>query len=454
MSKILIKNLKEIITMNDNRERLKDSSLLIEDNKIVKIAKNIEERDVDKVIDGSKYYLFPGLVNTHHHFYQTLTRNLPDAQQVELFDWLKYLYPIWANLSPEAVYYSTLLASAELLKTGCTTSSDQFYVFPKNQPDNLLDYQFDAAEDIGIRLHACRGSMSLSEKDGGLPPDNVVQTDKEIIDDSLRLIEKYHDSSAFAMKRLVLAPCSPFSVTEDLMVESVKLAREYGVQCHTHLAETKDEEKYVLDRFDMRPLAYMEKLGWIGEDIWYAHGVHLNTDELKKMAETKTGIAHCPVSNMKLSSGAAKVPEMISLGVPVALAVDGSASNDSSNMILEMKSAFLMHRLVHGMNSITTEDVLSLATNGGRDVLNQPAIGSLEEGKAADMFMISSERLGFAGGLYDPVSAIINTGDSQEVDYTIVNGKIVVENGKLTNVDEKEIISRTNEISRKMIVGR
>ena len=238
------------------------------------------------------------------------------------------------------------------------------------------------------------------------------------------------------------------------MVESVKLAREYGVQCHTHLAETKDEEKYVLDRFDMRPLAYMEKLGWIGEDIWYAHGVHLNTDELKKMAETKTGIAHCPVSNMKLSSGAAKVPEMISLGVPVALAVDGSASNDSSNMILEMKSAFLMHRLVHGMNSITTEDVLSLATNGGRDVLNQPAIGSLEEGKAADMFMISSERLGFAGGLYDPVSAIINTGDSQEVDYTIVNGKIVVENGKLTNVDEKEIISRTNEISKKMITGR
>ncbi|RCW50694.1 MULTISPECIES: 8-oxoguanine deaminase [unclassified Halanaerobium] len=453
MSKILIKNLKEIITMNDNRERLKDSSLLIKDNKIVKIAKNIEEKNVDKVIDGSKYYLFPGLINTHHHFYQTLTRNLPDAQQAELFEWLKYLYPIWANLSPEAVYYSTLLASAELLKTGCTTASDQFYVFPKNQPDNLLDYQFDAAEDIGIRLHACRGSMSLSEKDGGLPPDNVVQTDKEIIDDSLRLIEKYHDSSPFAMKRIVLAPCSPFSVTEDLMIESIKLAREYGVQCHTHLAETKDEEKYVQDRFGMRPLAYMEKLGWIGEDVWYAHGVHLNSKEIKKLAETKTGVAHCPVSNMKLSSGAAEVPEMISLGVPVGLAVDGSASNDSSNMILEMKAAFLMHRLIHGMNSITAEGVLSLATNGGRDILNQPVIGSLEEGKAADMFMISSERLGFAGGLYDPVSAIINTGDSQEVDYTIVNGEIVVENGKLTNVDEKEIISRTNEISKKMIAG-
>ncbi|MGM0603216.1 MAG: 8-oxoguanine deaminase [Bacillota bacterium] len=454
MSKILLKNLKEIITMNDNRDRLKSSSLLIEDNKIIKIAKNIEEREADKVIDGSKYYLFPGLVNTHHHFYQTLTRNLPNAQQVELFDWLKYLYPIWANLSPEAVYYSTLLASAELLKTGCTTASDQFYVFPKNQPDNLLDYQFDAAEDIGIRLHACRGSMSLSEKDGGLPPDNVVQTDKEIIDDSLRLIEKYHDSSPFAMKRVVLAPCSPFSVTEDLMVESIKLAREYGVQCHTHLAETKDEEKYVLDRFGVRPLDYMEKLGWIGEDVWYAHGVHLNKEELKKMAETKTGVAHCPVSNMKLSSGAAKVPEMISLGVPVSLAVDGSASNDSSNMILEMKSAFLMHRLIHGMNSITAEDVLSLATNGGRDVLNQPAVGSLEEGKAADMFMISSERLGFAGGLYDPVSAIINTGDTQEVDYTIVNGKIVVEDGELKNIDEKEIISRANEISKKMIANR
>jgi len=452
MSKILIKNIKEIITMNEKRERLKNADLLIDDGKIVKMGRglNIDQNDVNRVINGRDYFLFPGLINLHHHFYQTLTRNLPEAQQVELFDWLKYLYPIWSKLTPDAVFYSTLLASGELLKTGCTTTSDQFYVFPKSQPKNLLDYEFDAAKEIGIRFHGTRGSMSLSEKDGGLPPDSVVQTDEEILKDSRRIIEKYHDSDPYAMQRVVLAPCSPFSVTEELMVESIKLAREYGVQAHTHLAETKDEEKYVMENFGMRPLAYMEKLGWIGNDIWYAHGVHLNSEELQRMADTGTGVSHCPVSNMKLSSGAARVPEMLEKGVPVGLAVDGSASNDSSNMILELKAAFLLHRLVHGMMSITAEDVLALATNGGRDVLNQPAIGSLEIGKAADMFMISSKRLGYAGGLYDPVSALINTGDTQIVDYTIVNGEIVVEDGELTRVDEKEIIERANSISAEM----
>jgi cytosine/adenosine deaminase-related metal-dependent hydrolase len=295
--------------------------------------------------------------------------------------------------------------------------------------------------------------MSLSEKDGGLPPDSVVQTDQEILKDSRRVIEKYHDSSPFAMQRVALAPCSPFSVTEELMIESVELAREYGVQAHTHLAETKDEEQFVLEKTGLRPLAYMEKLGWVGSDIWYAHGVHLNSDELSRMAETGTGVSHCPVSNMKLSSGAAKVPEMIKKGVPVGLGVDGSASNDSSNMILEMKSAFLMHRLVHGMQSITAEDVLALATNGGRDVLSQPEIGSLEVGKAADMFLVNSKRLGFAGGLYDPVSMLVNTGDTQIVDYTIVNGEIVVEDGELTRVDEAEIIAKANSISTKMVEG-
>lgn len=452
MPKILIKNIKEIITMNDKRERIKNADILIDDGKILEMGRglNIDKNDADRVINGRDYFLFPGLINLHHHFYQTLTRNLPDAQQVELFDWLKYLYPIWSRLTPDAVYYSTLLAAAELLKTGCTTTSDQFYVFPKSQPKNLLDYEFDAAKEIGIRFHGTRGSMSLSEKDGGLPPDSVVQTDEEIIKDSRRLIEKYHDNDPYAMQRVVLAPCSPFSVTEELMIKSIEIAREYGVQAHTHLAETKDEEKYVMDRFGMRPLEYMEKLGWIGNDVWYAHGVHLNSEELQKMADTGTGVSHCPVSNMKLSSGTAKVPEMIEKGVPVGLAVDGSASNDSSNMILEMKAGFLLHRLVHGMMSITAEDILALATNGGRDVLNQPAIGSLEIGKAADMFMISSKRLGYAGGLYDPVSALINTGDTQIVDYTIVNGEIVVENGELTRVDEEEIIERANSISAEM----
>jgi len=454
MARILIKNVKEIITMNKNRDRLKNADLLIEDGKISRMGREIEvEGEVDRTINGRGYFLFPGLVNLHHHFYQALTRNLPEAQESELFDWLKYLYPIWSRLNPNAVYYSTLLAAGELLKTGCTTTSDHFYVFPKSQPANLIDNQFEAAAEIGIRFHGTRGSMSLSEKDGGLPPDSVVQTDEEILKDSRRVIEKYHDSSSFAMQRVALAPCSPFSVTEELMIESVKLARDYGVQAHTHLAETKDEEQFVLEKTGLRPLAYMEKLGWVGNDIWYAHGVHLNSDELSRMAETGTGVSHCPVSNMKLSSGAAKVPEMIKKGVPVGLGVDGSASNDSSNMILEMKSAFLMHRLVHGMKSITAEDVLALATNGGRDVLSQPEIGSLEVGKAADMFMVNSKRLGFAGGLYDPVSAIINTGDTQIVDYTIVNGEIVVEEGELTRVDEDEIIAKANSISAEMVKG-
>ncbi len=454
MSSILLKNVKEIITMDEEKRRLKNFSLLIKDNKIAKLAKEIKEEGVDQVIDGSKYFLFPGLINTHHHFYQTLTRNLPAAQNVELFNWLKYLYPIWANLTPDAVYYSTQIAAGELLKTGCTTASDHFYVFPKNQPANLLDYQFDAASEIGIRFHASRGSMSLSEKDGGLPPDSVVQTDAEILQDSRRVIEKYHDHKPFAMQRVVLSPCSPFSVSEELMVESIKLAREYGVQSHTHLAETKDEEQYVIDNFGMRPLAYMEKLGWIGDDVWYAHGVHLSDSELDRMAETGTGVAHCPASNQKLASGAAPVPKMLEKGVPVGLAVDGSASNDASNMILEMKLAFLMHRLVHGIDSITAEDVLYLATNGSRDILNQPEIGSLAEGKAADMFMVSSERLGFAGGQYDPVSAIVNTGITQIVDFTIVNGEVVVKDGELVKVDEQETIRKANKIAKKMFENR
>jgi len=454
MGRILIKNVKEIITMNKNRERLKNADLLIEDGKIARMGRDIEvEGEVDRTINGRDYFLFPGLVNLHHHFYQALTRNLPEAQESELFDWLKYLYPIWSRVNPDAVYYSTLLAAGELLKTGCTTTSDHFYVFPKSQPSNLIDNQFEAAKEIGIRFHGTRGSMSLSEKDGGLPPDSVVQTDQEILKDSRRVIEKYHDGSPFAMQRVALAPCSPFSVTEELMIESVELARDYGVQAHTHLAETKDEEQFVLEKTGLRPLAYMEKLGWVGSDIWYAHGVHLTSEELARMAETGTGVSHCPVSNMKLSSGAAKVPEMIKKGVPVGLGVDGSASNDSSNIILEMKAAFLMHRLVHGMKSITAEDVLALATNGGRDVLSQPEIGSLEVDKAADMFLVNSKRLGFAGGLYDPVSAIVNTGDTQIVDYTIVNGEIVVEEGELTRVDEAEIIAEANSISAEMVNG-
>ncbi|RAO98529.1 hydroxydechloroatrazine ethylaminohydrolase [Petrotoga sp. 9PW.55.5.1] len=453
MSNILIKNVKSIVTMNENREILEGYSILIKGNKIEKIGKDIDISDekLDEIIDGSNCYVYPGLINTHHHFYQTLTRNIPQAQNVELFDWLKFLYPIWAKVSPKAVYYSTLVAAGELLKTGCTTSVDHFYVFPKDQPPDLLDNEFNAAKDIGIRLHASRGSMSLSEKDGGLPPDSVVQTEREILEDSQRVIEKFHDPTVYSMNRVILAPCSPFSVTKELLEESIKLARQYNVSSHTHLAETKDEEQFCLDKFGMRPLEYMESLGWTGPDVWYAHGVHFTEKEIDKLASTKTGVAHCPVSNQKLASGAAKIPYMLKKGLRLGLAVDGSASNDSSNMILEMKIGFLMNRLIHGIKSITAEDILHIATVGGSQLINQPELGSLEEGKAADLFLVNTNRLGYAGGLYDPISLLINTGDSQIVDITIVNGEIVVKQGQLVNVDERKIIEEANKISKAMV---
>jgi len=452
MSSILIKNVKEIVTMDSERTRLKGYSLLVKDNKISKIAGDIKF-PTEEIIDGSDYFLYPGLINTHHHFYQTLTRNIPQVQNVELFNWLKYLYPIWSRLTPEAVYYSSLVAMGELLKTGCTTAVDQFYVFPKSQPKELVDREFRAAQEIGIRFHGSRGSMSLSKKDGGLPPDEVVQTEEEILSDSQRVIEKFHDYKPFAMQRVVLAPCSPFSVTENLLKESIKLARNYKVGSHTHLAETKDEDEFCQETFGSRPLEYMKRVGWLGDDVWFAHCVHLNEKEINLLAETGTGVAHCPVSNQKLASGAANIPYMLKKKVAVGLAVDGSASNDSSNMIAELKAAFLMHRLIYGISGMSAEEVLTMATNGGRDVLNQPEIGSIEVGKAADMFLINTKRLGLAGGLSDSVSALVTSGDSQIVDITIVNGKIVVRDERLVNIDEDKVAKKANKISQKMIEG-
>ena len=452
MSSILIKNVKEIVTMDSERTRLKGYGLLVKDNKISKIAGDIKF-PTEEIIDGSDYFLYPGLINTHHHFYQTLTRNIPQVQNVELFNWLKYLYPIWSRLTPEAVYYSSLVAMGELLKTGCTTAVDQFYVFPKSQPKELVDREFRAAQEIGIRFHGSRGSMSLSKKDGGLPPDEVVQTEEEILSDSQRVIEKFHDYKPFAMQRVVLAPCSPFSVTENLLKESIKLARNYKVGSHTHLAETKDEDEFCQETFGSRPLEYMKRVGWLGDDVWFAHCVHLNEKEINLLAETGTGVAHCPVSNQKLASGAANIPYMLKKKVAVGLAVDGSASNDSSNMIAELKAAFLMHRLIYGISGMSAEEVLTMATNGGRDVLNQPEIGSIEVGKAADMFLINTKRLGLAGGLSDSVSALVTSGDSQIVDITIVNGKIVVRDERLVNIDEDKVAKKANKISQKMIEG-
>ncbi|WP_253200805.1 8-oxoguanine deaminase [Clostridium sp. CF012] len=446
---LLIRNIKTLVTC-DSQDRVREGvNIFIEDGLIKNIGP--EAFDADEVIDAKDMIVYPGLINTHHHLYQTFTRNLPQVQNMELFDWLKTLYEIWKGLTPDAIRYSSYVGMGELLKHGCTTCFDHHYVFPQNTSGELIDIQFEAAKDLGIRIHASRGSMSLSKKDGGLPPDSVVQTVDKILLDSERLIKKYHDSSENSMSQIVLAPCSPFSVTGDLMKESAILARKYGVRLHTHLAETLDEEAFTLKKFNMRPLEYMESLGWIGDDVWYAHGIHFNDAELKRLAETKTGVAHCPISNMKLSSGIARISEMIDMDIPVGLGVDGSASNDGSNLLEEIRVAYLLHRLNSSKKAPTGYDILKLATRGGARVLGRNDIGSLEVGKAADLFMINTNRLKFVGTQYDPKSLLGTVGVTGEVDYTVIKGKIVVKDGRLVGIDEERITAKANEEVEKLI---
>lgn len=449
MRSIFIKNAKSIITLDDEDRVLENNNILIKDNYISYIGKDFFEADV--VIDAKDMFVYPGLINTHHHLYQTFTRNLPQVQNLELFDWLVALYEIWRGLTPEMIYYSSLVGMGELIKYGCTTCFDHHYVFPSGNSNEFIDKQFLAAENLGIRFHASRGSMSRGKKDGGLPPDELVQSVDDILSDSLRLIDKYHDSSKYSMRQIVLAPCSPFSVTEDLMRETAKLAREKNVKLHTHLAETKDEEDYCIENFKMRPLEYLESLGWIGEDVWFAHGIHFNEEEIKKLAKTKTGVAHCPVSNQKLSSGIARIPQMLELGVPVGLAVDGSASNDGSNLIAELRSAFLLHRLNSSNKAPSGYDLLKVATKGGARLLGRSDIGSIEVGQAADIFMINTNRLEFVGAQFDPKSILATVGISRPVDYTIVNGKVVVKNGELCSIKESLIVECANKHVNKLL---
>ena len=325
------------------------------------------------------------------------------------------------------------------MKHGCTTCFDHHYVFPVGAGD-LIGAQFAASDEIGARMYASRGSMDLSVKDGGLPPDSVVQTVDEIMADSARVIEKYHDKSFGAMHRVALAPCSPFSVSADLLRESAVLAREYGVRLHTHLCETKDEEHFMLAREGVRPLEYMERLGWTGSDVWFAHGIHFNDEELRVLAKTHTGVAHCPISNMKLASGVARVPEMLKLGVPVGLAVDGSASNDGSSLMEELRVAFLLHRLNSSKATPSGYDVLKMATCGSAAILGRSDdIGSLEVGKCCDLFMIDSRRLELVGSCFDPKSVLGTVGVRGPVDYTVVQGRVTVDHGHLVTVDEEQL---------------
>ena len=434
MKTLLIKNISQLVSCDDADTVYQNVDLYAEDGVIRAIGPNLD-KTADETIDASHMLCYPGLINTHHHLYQQFSRNLPQVQNMELFDWLKTLYEIWKNLDTNVIRLSSLTGMGELMKHGCTTCFDHHYVFPANSGD-LIGTQFEAASELGIRMHCSRGSMDLSVKDGGLPPDSVVQTVDEIMKDSMRLIEMYHDASFGSMRQVALAPCSPFSVSAELLRQSAILARQYHVRLHTHLCETKDEENYMLEREGMRPLAFMQTLGWVGPDVWYAHGIHFNDEELKLLADTGTGVCHCPISNMKLASGIARIPEMLALGVPVGLGVDGSASNDGSSLMEELRVAFLLHRLNSSFAAPSGYDVLKLATRGSASLLGRTDIGSLEVGKCADLFLVDSRRLELVGAIYDPKSVFGTVGLRAPVDYVVVQGRVTVDQQHLTGIDE------------------
>lgn len=446
---ILLKNCSSVF-LSKEEGSVKDVDILIKDNVIAKIGKNLPSDKVERVIDCSTLAVVPGFVNTHHHFYQTLTRNLPAVQNEKLFIWLKYLYNVWKGIDEEAVYYSSLLAMGELLKTGCTLSTDHHYVYPMGVEGDLMKAQFDAASKLGMRFSPTRGSMSLSEKDGGLPPDSVVQTEDEILRDSERCIKEFHDPSLFSMRKVALAPCSPFSVTKECMRESARLARKYGVRLHTHLCETQDEEDTCRRMYGIRPVELMQECELIGEDVFYAHGIWFNDEELKVLRDTKSNIAHCPVSNMRLGSGICRVREMLDMGINVSIAVDGSASNDSSNYLSEIRYALMLQRVKYGANALTVPEVLEMATVNGAKALNFERIGKIKEGWAADLALFDLSSFEYAGSQSDPIASLIFCGTNQNTKYTIVNGKVVVDNGFLVGIDESLLSQKGREVSNKL----
>jgi len=453
MARLLLRNIHTLVTMVDGEEPLHGVDLLAVDGKVGEIGRDLRPAPGDdlRVLDGSWRVVYPGFVNTHHHLYQTLTRNIPRVHSVKLFDWLVNLYEVWRELTPEAVEISTKVGIGELLLSGCTTTSDHLYLVPTGMERELHDVEIDTALAMGVRFHPSRGSMSRGRSCGGLPPDDVVQTPDEIMRDSERLIAKYHDPAPFAMCRIVLAPCSPFSVTTDLLEETARLARSKGVFLHTHLAETLDEETFCHEAHGLRPLAYMEKAGWVGPDVWFAHGVWFNDDEIRWLAETGTGVAHCPGSNLRLGSGIARVPRLLRAGVRVGLGVDGSASNDSSNFVREMQVALLVHRVGTGVEAMPPRDVLAMATVGGASLLGRPEIGRLRPGGAADMAVFRLDRIDYAGAMRDPASAILFCGAGPRADATIVAGQVLVENGRLVGHDEEAIFHKANETAEAML---
>ena len=445
---LLIRNIHTLVLMDMANRVLHDGYIYTENGRIERVGSGGSGLPkAARVIRAPHSVAIPGLVNTHHHLYQTLTRAYAPAANAKLFDWLRTLYPVWARLDEEAVHAAALAGMAELLLSGCTTTTDHHYVFPRGR-GNLIDVEIEAAKRIGIRFHPTRGSMSVGRSRGGLPPDSVVQREESILRDCERLIAQYHDPRPGSMVRVALAPCSPFSVSPELMRSSAELARKHAVRLHTHLAETRDEETYCMNRFGKRPLDLLDEVGWLGAQTWLAHGIFFNRAEIARLGRARTGIAHCPTSNMRLGSGCAPVPALQRAGCPVGLGVDGSASNDSSHMLAEARQALLLQRLRHGAAAIRVADALRMATTGGALCLGRDDIGSIEAGKRADVAIFDLRTLGYSGA-GDPVSALLLCAPGS-VDTLVVEGRVVVAGGELQTVSLDAILRRHRRAAVKL----
>ncbi|UJF17836.1 8-oxoguanine deaminase [Vibrio sp. SS-MA-C1-2] len=448
METIWIKNPKAIYTgTSENAE----GGFVVQGNKIIELVARHQtpKTSISYAVDASSHVVTPGLVNSHHHFYQTLTRAYPDALDKELFDWLKTLYPVWAGLDGDMIKNSTELALVELLKSGCTTASDHHYLIPQGT-ENAIDIQVNSAKELGMRTIFTRGSMSLGEDQGGLPPRNTIQTEQQIIDDSLRLIKAYHSKEEGAMTQIALAPCSPFSVTTDLMRETARISKNEQVMMHTHLCETLDEEDFCLERFGLRPVDYLEDVGWLNSRTWLAHGIHFNSEEIKRLGQAGIGIAHCPTSNMMLASGISCNNELEAAGVNVGLGVDGSASNDGSNLINEVKMALYLQRLRYGSKNVSHKDALRWATSGSARAMGREDIGTIAVGKQADIAMFKLDDLRFSGH-HDSLAALILCG-GQEADRVMVAGEWRLINGNVVGLDLDQLLYNHKESAQKLAI--
>ena len=437
--------------MDAQRREIPDGAVFIRGPRIEAVGPSAElPATADEVIDAHDQIVMPGLVNTHHHMYQTLTRAVPAAQDTELFGWLQTLYPIWARITPEMLHVSTQIAMAELLLSGCTTTSDHRYLFPNGC---RLDDTLHAAAEVGMRFHAARGSMSVGQSQGGLPPDRVVEREAAILKDTQRLIETFHDAAPLAMQRIVVAPCSPFSVSRGLMRDAALLARSFTgqrVHLHTHLAENDNDIAYTREKFGCTPAEYAEQLGWLGADVWHAHCVKLDAAGIRLFAATGTGVAHCPGSNMRLGSGIAPIRAMRDAGVPVALAVDGSASNDSGHLLAEARLAFLLQRVAGGATAMPAREMLEIATLGGARVLGRDDIGALAPGMAADLVTVPLDEIGLAGAGHDPLAALMLC-QVPRVAHSVVNGQVLVRDGHLTGLDLPALVQRHQRLSAALV---